>query len=109
MWYLTFKKCRKLSVGFQTAAGRGGCGRQTIFSKGSTRVRKVFRIINNTFVGLSVSTLVCQYQKDPGRTSMLALVCNALGCWFYLPQTTSMTLYGYVRLATPALPEIFAS
>jgi ribosomal protein L2 len=69
-----------LSVGFQSSTGRGTSGQQTVMSKGSVKMRRVFRIINNKASGLFVTTMICEYQKDPLRSGMLALVYNSFGC-----------------------------
>lgn len=102
MWYLSFHRHKRLTVGFQSAAGRGTMGQQTVMSKGSVKMRRVFRIINNKASGLFVTTMICEYQKDPLRSGMLALVYNSFGCWFYLPQTSNMVYLGYFRFYTPS-------
>jgi len=79
VWYLHFKKHRRLALGFQSSAGRGISGKQTVLSKGSRRTRRVFRVIHTQFGGLFSTTMICEYQKDPLRTCVLALVYNSLG------------------------------
>lgn len=79
-WYLHFSRHKRLAIGFQAAVGRGSFGQQTVMSKKSFKFRRIFRVLGNTVAGLFVTALICEYQKDPLRSSMLALVCNSFGC-----------------------------
>lgn len=102
MWYLSAnKRFKQLSVGFQKQKGRdASTGRRLIFSKGYNQHRNIYYATSGGFLGLFVTSLVIGYQRTPQRSSILALLCNAYGCWFYFPATSDMLLFGYYKVHT---------
>jgi hypothetical protein len=103
LWYLSAnKRFKQLSVGFQKRKGRSASsGRRLTFSKGYNLHRNLFYVTSGGFLGLFVTSLVVGYQRMPQKSNLLALLCNAFGCWFYFPATSDVLLFGYVRVYSP--------
>ena len=106
-WYLSTKKFRQLVIGSINKSGRCSNGRIVTFSKGSRKYKKVFRRINYSFLGLFVTAVIYEFQKNPLKNSTVALLCNSLGCWFYAPHTSTMVYLGYIRAATSVSSSSF--
>ena len=89
---------RPLVVGLQRRKGHcARTGRRLLLSKGRNRWRNLYSATVRSGAILFVSALVVEYRKAPRALGLTALLCNALGCWFYFAATAAMGFLGYYR------------
>jgi len=98
-WYLSsIFRFKQLISGFQKKKGRSSStGRRLILSKGTNLYRNVYYRVSSG-IGLLITSLIVEYHRSTPKNSILALFCNALGCWFYFLATSAMDIFSYYRI-----------